>query len=359
MRSNTLRLTAPFGKTFWLTVVLLILMVSTAEGITRWDVFQAPLTPPRLGSRHSQLGYKLTLLDAALRKGPVDCIALGSSIIDVGFDPDYFQKGYREAAGRDIHCFNFGIDASSSISVAALARILVEDYQPRLLIYGTDARDYVIPPEDPDTAVVLDTPWVRYRQGDVTLDGWLMDHSYLYRYRQHLGLLARFDLHGTLRSQAKMVFEILPNGYTPIVTVADYINDPPDPSDDSFEVTYYTRIYSSYRMRHENLAALERILDYNNLGVQVVVVEMPVSDGLYYFFGNGEADYNRFIEGVSRLAALHQVPFWRTEPLDSIPDHGWSDYGHLNTTGAKIFSAWLGRQIGRADEDGSIEVTQP
>jgi hypothetical protein len=92
-------------------------------------------------------------------------LRLGSSTVDVGFDPDAFQMGYQEVAGRDIRCFNFGIDASSSISAAVLTGILIEDYHPRLLIFGTDARDYAVLREEPDTAVVLDTPWVRYRQG--------------------------------------------------------------------------------------------------------------------------------------------------------------------------------------------------
>jgi hypothetical protein len=29
-----------------------------------------------------------------------------------------------------------------------------------------------------------------------------------------------------------------------------------------------------------------------------------------------------------------------------IPDDGWSDYSHLNVTGAEIFSDWLGQQVG-------------
>lgn len=346
MKSDTLRLDGSFGKTLWFTFILLLFLVGIGEWFTRLEFFQSRLTPPRLGSRHSQLGYKLALLDAAQQNGPVDCIAVGSSTVDVGFDPDSFQKAYQEVTGRDIRCFNFGIDASSSVSAAVLAGILIEDYHPRLLIFGTDARDYAVLREDRDTAVVLDTPWIKYRQGYFSLEGWLLDHSYLYRYRQHLSHLARLKLENTLWSHSEMNFELRSNGFNPIRTVATYINDPPDPEDDSFEVTYYTSIYSSYQMLDDNIAALESILAHESLGTEVIVVEMPVTDGLYHFFGKGETDYNRFIARVEALASLQQVPFWRTEPLDSIPDYGWSDYSHLNVTGAEIFSDWLGRQVG-------------
>jgi hypothetical protein len=98
---------------------------------------------------------------------------------------------------------------------------------------------------------------------------------------------------------------------------------------------------------------------YNRTESRVIVVEMPVSDGLYYFFENGTADYDRFVDGVTELATLHDVPFWRTEPLDSIPDDGWLDYSHLNTAGAEIFSIWLGEEVGMAEVQGSLMIFRP
>ena len=360
MKLSTLQINAPFGKTFWLVMLVLFLLVGIAECVSRSEFFQAPLTPPKMGSRHYQLGHKLALLDAEVKKnGPIDCIMVGSSMVDMGFDPNVFQKDYQEIAGRDIRCFNFGIDSSSVASSAALVKILIEDYHPRLLIFGTDPRDYAIPGMERGPAVILDTSWVKYRLGSFSLEGWLLDHSYLFRYRQHLSRLMRFNFEGTLWSATQLDLPILPTGYTPLSTISTYINNPPDPLDTSYEVTYYKNIYSSYHVLDENLEAMEAILDYNGSETQVIIVEMPVSDGLYYFFGSGEADYDRFVARVSELASLHRVPFWRTEPLDSIPDDGWSDYSHLNTTGAEIFSAWLGGQVGEAEANGILEISEP
>lgn len=349
MKSETLHVHGAFGRTFLLTAILFILLYGIGEWIARQETFRSYLTPVRFGSRHSQLGYKLSLLEAAQQKGSIDCIAIGSSTVDVGFDPDAFEKGYHEITGRDIRCFNFGIDASSSISAAAIARILVEDHHPRLLIFGTDARDYVVVPEDRDTAVVLDTPWVQYRQGHFSLEGWLQENSYFYRYRQHLARLARLNFEGTLRTHTRLSSKLRPNGYNPTFKTAIYINDPPDPEDESYEVVYYRRIYSSYQVRDENVLALEKIIDYKKAGTRVIIVEMPIADGLYYFFGNGEADYYKFVSRVEEVTVRHETPFWQTEPLDSIPDNGWSDYSHLNAAGAEIFSLWLGQQVGETD----------
>lgn len=360
MKLVTLQIKKPFGGSIWLVLFLLSILVGIAEWVTRLESFQTPLTPPKMTSRHYQLGHKLVLLDAEIKaNGPIDCITVGSSMVDVGFDPNSFQDGYREISGQEIRCFNFGIDASSAASTAALVRILVEDYHPRLLIFGTDARDYAISSDDRDPAVILDTAWVKYRQGQFSLDGWLTENSYLYRYRQHIGRLVRFDFEDTLWSETQLNFPISSNGFTQISKVSTYTNDPPDPQDTSFEVTYYTSIFSSYQIFEENLVSLQRIMDYNNSDTQVIVVEMPVSDGLYYFFGNGEEDYNRYIAQVGEIAGLHQVLFLRTEPLDFIPDDGWSDYSHLNVIGAEIFSNWLGEQVGRLEVQKDTDVSQP
>ncbi len=354
---KTLRLQRPFGKTLILAVVMLLLLVGIVEAVTRQHAFQSFLRDPEMGSRHYQLGRKLAKLDAIVKNnGPIDCLIIGSSMVDVGFDPQAFRQAYKQTSGQDIRCFNFGIDASTAISSAAIAKILVEDYQPRLLFYGTDARDYAIPSNDVDSAVILESNWVRYRQGHFSLDGWLLEHSYFYRYRFLLFRLSQFYLEDTLRSQTRINFEITPEGFTPLASISTNINEPPDFQDDSFEVTNNAFLFSSYDILEENVAALEEIMVYNEQGTQVIVLEMPVTNGLFYFFGNGRDDHQRFLTQVETLATSHQVPFWQTTSLAMIPDDSWADYSHLNTQGARIFSEWLGQQVAEAENEGEISL---
>ncbi len=354
-QQRTIRLTHVDWKLILWTILFIVLLASVIEWLVRQDIFQTPMTTPQMGSSHYEMGQKLAYLDRQIKQnGPVDCLMVGSSMVDVGFDPEAFEKAYQEITGKNIQCFNFGLDASSAASTQAIAKILVEDYHPRLLIVGTDARDYVLPREDPDVSVILDTPWVQYRLGNFSLDGWLLEKSYFYRYRQHLNRLLRFDLKDTLVKDTFFAYELRPNGLNVISKIATDSNDPPDPNDQSYQVQYYGRIFKSYQVLDLNLEALKQTLALQSPGMQVVVVEMPVPDGYYYFFGNGSEDHGKFIQSVKTLTAMQEVPFWQTEPLNNIPDNGWSDYTHMNTTGADVFSSWLGRQVGQGELNGSL-----
>jgi hypothetical protein len=357
IRSDSLNLTGWSGKTLLLTLLSAILFFGVLEIVARMDAFQAQLTTPPMGSGHYQLGQKLAYLDREVQKnGRIDCIVIGSSMVDVGFDPEAFARGYREIKGQDIRCFNFGIDSSSAASTHAIARIMLEDYHPRLLIIGTDARDYVVPQDASEIAVLMDTPWIKYRLGDFSLEGWLMDISYFYRYRQHLNRLLRFNYGGTLLNASYHNESLLPNGYTPLEMVSADVNNPPDPNNDSYEVQYYSRIFASYQMIDTNLDALEQTLASNKSDVQILVLEMPVSDGYYYFFGNGKNDQRQFVDAISTLAARYQVPFWQTGSMDLILDNEWADYGHVNRKGAEHFSSWLGSQVAQAEINNMLRV---
>lgn len=357
MKEHTVRLTWPFGQTLALALIMLILLAGLAELFARSEVFQAPLTAPMMGTRHYQLGPKLARLEAATRKdGRIDCLIVGSSMVDLGFDPQAFAEGYKGYTGQDIRCFNFGIDALPAVGSAALADILVKDFKPDILIYGTDARDYSVAPNSEDAVVILGSNWVKYRLGHFTVEGWLLEHFYLYRYRDSLSRLIRFDYEDALRSSTKLNHEITPYGFTPYSTIGRYIHNPPDPQDDSFQITYYYSLLADYEMREENLTGLAQIISQNGQSTQVFVVEMPVPDGYFYFFGNGKDDYKRFIDRITNLANSNDVPFLQTTMRNMIPDDGWVDYSHLNTKGAQIFSQWLGQQVGEAVNQGMISV---
>jgi hypothetical protein len=360
LKEHTLRLTWPFGQTLGLALIVLFLLVGLAELFARSEGFQAPLTAPAMGTHHYQLGPKMARLQAAIRKdGPIDCLILGSSMVDLGFDPQAFEEEYKNYTGQDIHCFNFGIDALPAVGSAALADILVKDFKPDILIYGTDARDYAVAPDAEDALAILDSNWIQYRLGHFTIEGWLLENFDLYRYRDILSRLIRFNYKGALRSSTKLNHEITPDGFTPYSTVGRYVHDPPDPQDDSFQITYYYSLLANYEMREENLTGLEQILSQNRQSAQVIIVEMPVPDGYFYFFGNGKDDYKRFIGQITDLANNNDVPFLQTTMRNMIPDDGWVDYSHLNTKGAQIFSQWLGQQVGEAVNRGTISIEEP
>jgi hypothetical protein len=282
------------------------------------------------------------------QEGRIDCIAIGSSTVNLDFDPAAFAVGYKGATGQPLNCFNFGIDAATAVSAAALAQILIEDYQPGLLIYGTDARDYVVPSNAPDAASVLESSWIQYRLGHLSLKGWLVEHSYFYRYIQQLYHLLHFSFNTVLTPLIEPTSDITDNGFIPKSIVSTYVEEPPDPQHGFVELSYYQRILSNYEMLQENTDGLQRIMGHNLRDTKVMVVQMPVATGYYYLFGRGQDDYQTFVDEVKILSKEQQVTFWQPNPQELLPDDGWSDYNHLNTKGAAVFSRWLGQQVGHS-----------
>jgi hypothetical protein len=337
-----------------LTVLILLLLLAVGEAIARTQAFQSRLSAPSLGGRNIYLEIQWHALQSVVRReGRLRCIALGNSMVWGGFDPTAFSQGYRDQVRTDLPCYNFGIDGLPASAAGVLADILVRDFQPDLLIYGIDARDFAVPSDAPDATSVLDMPWVRYRQGKFSVEGWLYAHSNLYGYRNHLRHLLRFNYSDARPREVE--YRIADHyGFNPDDTVGSFVGTPPNPGDAQGQVDYYFSVLSEYQVRPENVAGLEQVL--NQAGqTQVLVVALPVPETYFGFFSDPETDYRRFLDAVSSRAAAHGVPFWTSTPQLQIPVDGWVDYSHLNTEGASLFSNWLGRQIGQGVAQGALE----
>lgn len=347
---RTLRLTWPVGKTLLLTFPMLLLLLGLTEVTLRASWAQIRLTGPDMGGSHWQLGDKLVLLERFARKdGHVKCIALGSSMMDLGFDPVAFEQGYFDQTGEVVRCFNFAIDALPAVGTAALAEILLKDYQPELLIYGTDARDYSVKEEHEDAQAILAGDWLQYRTGRTNIRGWLLEHFYLYRYWWHLRQLWILNFEDVRRIPDRQT----DLGQTPYQGSKTDAFSKPDLN--VKQLRYYANLLSSFEMRDENMAGLAQLLRHNGKNTNVVIVEMPIPDGYFYFFEDSDADYSTFVTGISRLTTQYHTLFLRTDGRIEIPQDSWFDHVHLNVTGAEAFSNWLGKQIGKAVVDGYVD----
>ncbi len=345
---NTLHLGWPFGKTLILTLILLSLLLGAGEALTRTRLFKSHFIADARGTPHNQFELQLGQLETIVaREGPIECIFLGNSMVWRGFDTEAFAQAYKQQTGQDLRCFNFGVDALPAVGAGAIAEILVQDYRPKLLIYGTDARDYAVKRESSDAAVLLDTPWLRYRLGQFSVKGWLYEHSHFYRYQRTLGHLMRLEKRYLLVRGADALNKSN-YGFHGGGTVGSFVSTPPNPNDHTAHVRYYFSVLSDYKMLLENLNGLKQIVRHNTQGTQVLVVEMPVPEMYFHFFGKGEQDHQAFLDQIGGIAEANGAPFWHTTALHLIPDDGWGDYSHLNTKGATIFSQWFGEQLGQA-----------
>ncbi len=340
MCNKTLDLKGASGKTIILTFIFLLLLLGAVEVSLRFYFVQPQVNRlvPSLGSRHQQMELQLARLESKVNKeGRVDCIILGSSLVWLGVDPDIFEKAYKLETGQDINCFNLGIETMSAGAAGVIAKFIVDRYQPRLLIYGTSARDYAVGAESEETEVILNTPWLQHYLGNYSIWGWLYTHSFTIRYMRQIRSLLHLNLDElvTIGSDSGSL-----NGFLAKTRPAREIHFQ-HAADDA------ARWLQPYEIQRENLLGLEQVVNLQSDGLQVVVVEMPVSENYYSFFTNGRQDYERFIRQTEDLLGSKGFKLLRTSTDPPVPDDGWWEYSHMNAIGAKAFSKWLGKRIGK------------
>jgi hypothetical protein len=353
---STIQLEWPFGRTPVCSLILCALLLLTGELLARSQFFKAHVIAADWGSIHNQFETQLGRLETIVANtGSIDCIFVGSSMVWHAFDPGTFSQAYNEETGREMNCFNFGVDGGVASTAGVLAPILVQEYHPRFLVFGTDARDYAVPFDASDVTVQLDSPWVRYRQSDFTVRGWLYEHAHLSRAWESLGHLVRLQkTYLAVRSASSL--DNSDYGFRPLDTVVDVATSPLEHLDLQ-AVSYYRDLLSNYQIVPENVQGLQEIVALKDENTVVIVVEMPIPETYLDFFGRGAEDYQLFVNTVQEVANTSQVPFWMIGPSQLVPADGWADYTHVNTKGATLFSRWLAESMAQI-ADGRLNVDE-
>jgi hypothetical protein len=348
--SKTLQLTHMTVRTIIYALILLVFVGGAAELLARNQTIQELLPFPSVGSSHRVFEGRITLLDKFVeQQGHVDCIFLGSSMVGVGINPDVFSQVYSSLVGEDIDCFNFGLQGLTASTAAIMANYLVEEYQPYLIIYGISARDFSKKAGAP-AAIALDIPWMRYQSGDFSLEGWLVEHSYAFRYMLVYRNWMTADI-DEFKSNVYVFFKgSTLNGYSNVKRIFENILSPPDPV---LEKSFFMTM-SDYEVSQKDNHGLVNLLALQDSDTQIVLAELPVHSTYMLFFENGEKDYQIFIDHVEELTSKQDAIFWQVMHLNIIPDDGWMNRNHLNSTGASIYSQWLGEKIANAVQSGEL-----
>jgi hypothetical protein len=336
------RVAAAAFTTPLLALILLSAVVALAEIAARSGYFQTYLPAPSVGSPSRMLDLQLAKVEALVRtEGGIDCLFLGNSLALYGLDPDAFAGAFEAQAGQRPRCFNFAVPGIAASGMVAIAGILARDHRPGLMIYGVTPRDFN---DAADAPAVETIPWVRYRSGVVTLDGWLAEHSYAYRYYL---TVAGGHLHDP--SSLRKFAAGAPRGFYANTTAAVF-------DQAAFE---RARRLVSGQMEHAasdvQLQALDGLLELRGTDVQVLLVELPLHLPVAEWSPAAAATYRRVMDRVQRRALAAAVPLW-TPPPDLVPADGWIDLWHLNARGAAIFSRWLGERAARAVATGELHA---
>ena len=334
--------TAAAATTPLLVVATLAVSWACVELSVRTEPARRHLLAPSVGSPSRPFEIQLARLNDFVRRGGgVDCIFVGSSLVLTGVDPEVFDAAYERRAGRRLRCFNLGVPGMSASDVGALAAILLEDYAPSLVVYGTTFRDFSARVEGPGLKTLT---WVRYRNGVWDADGWLIDHSDAYRYY----LTYRDWTDGEQRRLMSRPFPTADDGFwrhaprTAPVTLEQQLA--------SVEDDLAALMRDGIAATH--LSGLDAFLRLREHGLRTIVVEMPGPAAIRAWLRRRD-DYRRFVTRIRRETQRHGAPFWANRkqvPQKLIPDEGWNDLYHMNTSGADTFSGWLGDAVAGALE---------
>ena len=332
-------LSKPAGRVFIRALLILLVFLAGFEVLLRLLVGAGLIINPGPSTNNADLNTKLPLLDKLAAEKHIDCIFLGSSMTNDGIDPEVFTKRYAELSGRQLTCFNFGVGWLTGEVAGGLSRILVDRYDPDVLIYGTSARDY--------SAVMgmralKSDCWYQYMLGQWNLPGWLQEYSMFYRF--YLKFLS--DLNPSNRGFAiKTRDHISPYGHYRL-----------DIIDEDLEAG--NRI-DEEELRQKDFNGFSRLVKLKSDQLQVVVIEIPVHMDYLPVYVNNSLDqyYELFYNEIDGVTRQYDVPLINTVTggLFISADDGWGDMKHLNVIGAGRFSLYLAEAAWQLEQAGRLE----
>ena len=328
-----LRVKLPVGQVLLQSIIWLSLFCIVVELFARTSVGRNFFQYQSYGSSHPHFDPQVIRIKArAVQNGHIDCIFLGDSQILHGVDPSIVEQAYFEQTGRSIKCQNFGLGGLKPITASALTRLLIRNFQPSIIIYGTDLFDYTASLGGSD-ASIMTSPWVKYQLGAFSIDGWLIENWNSYRY--YLGV-DRYLLNGDENAA-----HIEPNGHS--LKFAEKAN-----LSQQEQIDYFDSILDRPEITEEQLNGFRGLLSLSTSEVKIIVIETPVNST---FFTLKQFSYNRKIYPDFRNILENETAhagseLWLTQNTVQIPNDGWYDLVHLNQKGTLYFSRLLGEYLG-------------
>jgi hypothetical protein len=327
----TLQIRLQFKKLLGFSVLALILIWLTAELILRIIPLFSTLPVLALGrdSNQVEIDIKVQRLETLAKKNKVDCFFLGNSMVEAALEPELFVANIK-GMETPLTCFNMGLSAADIGTTARLAQYLSRTYHPKVIFLGTNLIDYAVNNNMP----TFPDQWLLYETGHFTWEGFLVDSSMVYRYL--ITAPKYWD------RNYKALYEL----YNQYISASGFREKLKGKGQEILQGAY---IYQG--LKSSDFSNLKTITDLKNDNMQVIVVEMPISQDYYpIYISGGEPQYNKqFIVPLSAYLKTQGVPFWRSLPeMDQlVSQDGWYNGNHLNKTGADIFSMWLSGQYSR------------
>jgi hypothetical protein len=349
----SLKLDRPIGGVLLRAVLLLVILLAAVEGVVRIPAVERRLSTPSLGNYHYQFEIKWFALQRYVEAHDgVDILFLGSSLVNSGIDPEQINQAWVDASGQpELRIFNFGVEGLTIEPNSVVARLLVETYHPKVIIFGTEIRDYAANNGVETAEKFLSDPWIQYRTGQFTLRGWLADHSAAYRYFLAYRNWMSWDFAENHSKVIRRANALSPDGYDIENRVDNDPYRPPDPADSEDAEAF--EVFAGFQIAEERLEKLDELLALaDTTGTIVLVVEMPVTPQFFLYFEEGEAAHQEFLYVVSEKVTGAGGIFCPGISEDQLPENGRSDRVHLSKYGAAVFSQYLGEWLAELHAEG-------
>lgn len=280
---------------------------------------------------------KVDDMDSRTATDENDVVFVGSSVVDVGIDPVIVDA----ARHSTIRSYNAALaDSSGRIIDSWTRNVVVPKLHPSVVVIGVSSRD--VNSRSPDLASVersyADAPAVRERLHKESISDVIerkaSDWSYIVRYRTEL------------RQPVSAI-----RGATP----GTFVDSKPGPQGferAALEHSYTLAKDALPRLRSKSLVNFDARGEMDAIGslvrwltdqdIRVLVVNVPVTEDYVSTHPNGNADYERYQEQLSAMAAESGAAFvdpgvWETtyfaEPL------------HLNGAGAQRLSGLVAQEL--------------
>jgi len=341
MKSQTLQLKRPIGKTLIVASLILAILLPLLELAARLPLVNSLLPAPSIGSSHKKLDLNFSFLDRLVQEeGPVDCLFIGSSVVKSSIDPEIVSRIYEDATGQSIRCFNFGVSGFTPVVASGLAEILLRKYKPRVLAWGISPESFIKGAGRNAKEMLRPNPWYRYHMGDFNLQGWLTEHSLAFRY--FLRFRIWLERPALSRELALRENGMSRYGFSRKNRVGNLeqidLHDP--------EVNGMIPADHTLSISEKGIAALGKILSYKSQ-YKIVLIEIPAHESIEKAYQNSPGLRDTIRDMLVQKAAEENVPFIQSEHLELIPTEGWKNVNHMNVKGADIFSEWLGNQLAK------------
>jgi hypothetical protein len=329
---KSLKLTLPIGQVLFQSIAWLLLFCGSVELFSRTPAGRSFFHYESYGSAHPHFDTQIIRIkDRVAQEGHIDCIFLGDSQILHGIDPAIVEKTYFEKTGSSIKCQNFGLGGLKPHSTGEISRILIKNFSPSVIIYGTDLFDYANTFDGSGTSI-MSSPWSRYQLGEFSIDGWLIENSNSYRY--YLGIDRFFP------DEDENIIFVEPNGHS---TKFSEISSRTQA--EQFE--YFSNIITrNPKITEQELLGLRDLLSLADQ-VKIIVIETPLHPAYFdrEIFPYNARFYPHFTNILANETSQADAELWLTQETFQAPPDGWFDVVHLNKIGAASFSRSLGEYL--------------